>query len=71
MKKRQKMRADARVAQVLNISRNKASELIKAQKIFAGGGLISKPSQNLSLDDEIACDGEIFVGRGALKLKSF
>ena len=71
MKKRQKMRADARVAQVLNISRNKASELIKAQKIFAGRELISKPSQNLSLDDEIACDGEIFVGRGALKLKSF
>ncbi|MDY4451958.1 MAG: S4 domain-containing protein, partial [Campylobacter sp.] len=54
------MRADTRVAQALNISRNKASELIKAQKIFAGGGLISKPSQNLSLDDEIACDGEIF-----------
>lgn len=65
------MRADERVAQALNISRNKASELIKAQKIFVGSRLVSKPSQTLSPDEKISCDDEIFVGRGALKLKSF
>lgn len=65
------MRADEKVAVDLNISRNKASELIKAQKIFANSKLVSKPSQTLSPDEKISCDDEIFVGRGALKLKSF
>ena len=125
------MRFDLFVASRLNISRNKAAELIKNGKILLNGKICSKPSfevgesdkfdgsdglnldeatgvnlkasknstaaeiknlrdANLANDSEAACEkarngernlnlngakielvGEIYVGRGALKLKSF
>ena len=125
------MRFDLFVANRLNISRNKAAELIKSGKILLNGKICSKPSfevgefekfdgtdglnldeatgvnlkvgknstavetknlhgVNLANDSEAACEkarngernlnangakielvGEIYVGRGALKLKSF
>ena len=125
------MRFDLFVASRLNISRNKAAELIKSGKILLNGKICSKPSfevgefdkfdgtdglnldeatgvnlkvgknsaavetknlrdANLANDSEAACEkarngernlnpdgakielvGEIYVGRGALKLKSF
>ena len=125
------MRFDLFVANRLNISRNKAAELIKSGKILLNGQICSKPSfevgefdkfdgmdglnldavtgvnlkvgknsaaaetknlrdANLVNDSEAACEkarngernlnpndakieliGEIYVGRGALKLKSF
>ena len=125
------MRFDLFVANRLNISRNKAAELIKSGKILLNGKICSKPSfevgefekfdgtdglnldeatgvnlkvgknsaavetknlrdANLANDSEAACEkarngernlnpdgakielvGEIYVGRGALKLKSF
>ena len=130
------MRFDLFVASRLNISRNKAAELIKSGKILLNGKICSKPSfevgefdkfdgtdglnldgtasvnlndgkndgvkngtvaetknlrgTNLANDSEAACEkarngernlnpsgakielvGEIYVGRGALKLKSF
>ena len=65
------MRADLAVAKALNISRNKASELIKASKIKADDLIILKPCQNISSEAKISCDDEIFVSRGAIKLKAF
>lgn len=65
------MRADEFVANALKISRNKASELIKNSKILAGGVLLTKAAQNLDENTEISCVSDIFVSRGALKLKSF
>lgn len=65
------MRLDEKVAKELNISRNKASELIKEQKILLNGKMVAKPSASAYEGDEISCISEIFVGRGAIKLKSF
>lgn len=65
------MRADLVVANALNISRNKASELIKSGKISACGIKIKKPPQNISSDATICCNDEIFVSRGAIKLREF
>ena len=66
------MRADQFVSNALNISRNKASELIKDQKIKIDDKFISKPSDEISnLDAKVFCDTEIFVSRGAIKLKGF
>lgn len=59
------------MANALNISRNKASELIKNGKILASGELLKKAAQNLDENTEISCVSDIFVSRGALKLKSF
>lgn len=64
------MRADIYVATALNISRNKASELIKNHKILLNGEFIKRASDEI-VDGEIKLLDEIYVGRGALKLKSF
>ena len=64
------MRFDNYVASVLNISRNKASELIKGGKVLADGEICTKVSSEVS-EAKISLLDEIYVGRGALKLKSF
>ena len=64
------MRFDNYVASVLNISRNKASELIKSGKVLANGEICTKVSSEVS-EAKISLLDEIYVGRGALKLKSF
>ena len=65
------MRFDVFVAQNLNISRNKASELIKDGKILLNGEAQTKPAIEVSKEDMINLTDEIYVSRGALKLKSF
>ena len=64
------MRFDNYVASVLNISRNKASELIKSGKVLANGQICTKVSSEV-IEAKISLLDEIYVGRGALKLKSF
>ncbi|MGH1600133.1 23S rRNA (cytidine-2'-O)-methyltransferase TlyA [Campylobacter majalis] len=64
------MRADLYVANALNISRNKASELIKNQKVLIDERLVAKLSDEYDSGDVALLD-EIFVGRAALKLRSF
>ena len=64
------MRFDNYVASVLNISRNKASELIKSGKVLSNGEICTKVSSEVS-EAKISLLDEIYVGRGALKLKSF
>ncbi|OJJ28565.1 23S rRNA (cytidine-2'-O)-methyltransferase TlyA [Campylobacter concisus] len=64
------MRFDNYVASVLNISRNKASELIKSGKVLTNGEICTKVSSEVS-EAKISLLDEIYVGRGALKLKSF
>ncbi|ALV24818.1 16S/23S rRNA (cytidine-2'-O)-methyltransferase [Campylobacter iguaniorum] len=64
------MRADLALANSLNISRNKASELIKARKVSLNGAIIDKPS--LEVDEpNFSVDETIYVSRAALKLKGF
>ncbi|MGG7073342.1 TlyA family RNA methyltransferase [Campylobacter sp. 9BO] len=64
------MRLDLYAASKLNISRNKASELIKGGKIALDGEICERVS--LEVDGgKISLLDEIYVGRGALKLKSF
>ncbi|MDO5045967.1 SAM-dependent methyltransferase, partial [Campylobacter sp.] len=65
------MRFDLFVAQRLDISRNKASELIKSGKILLNGEVETKPNKETREDYKINLLEEIYVGRGALKLKSF
>ncbi|QKF64886.1 TlyA family RNA methyltransferase [Campylobacter corcagiensis] len=64
------MRADLYTANALNISRNKASEMIKNGEILLDGEILSKPS--LEIDSgNIVARSKIYVSRAALKLKSF
>ncbi|MGP1484578.1 MAG: 23S rRNA (cytidine-2'-O)-methyltransferase TlyA [Campylobacter sp.] len=65
------MRFDILTANTLNISRSKASELIKNGKILLNDKAISKPGFEVGDNDKICLIDEIYVGRGALKLKSF
>ena len=66
------MRADQFVANTLNISRSKANELIKNQQIKINDKFISKSSDEIkNLQSKISCESEIFVSRGAIKLKGF
>lgn len=64
------MRADKFISQALNISRNQALELILSGSVMADDKLITKASQDLN-DENITLVDDIFVGRGALKLRSF
>ncbi|QCD45186.1 TlyA family RNA methyltransferase [Campylobacter mucosalis] len=64
------MRADLYVSNALNISRNKAAELIKSAKILADDKPLKKVSDELE-NAKITLLDDIFVGRGALKLKGF
>lgn len=70
------MRADLFVANSLKISRNKASELILDGKIEIDGRKISKASADIVNSDvnshsRISVLGDIYVGRGAIKLNGF
>lgn len=64
------MRFDNFVAQALKISRNKAQNLIKEGKILLNGEILGKVSAEVA-SGEISATDEIFVSRGALKLKGF
>lgn len=64
------MRFDIFVAKELNISRNRASELIKDGKIALNSEICDKASLDIE-SGNISLLDEIYVGRGALKLKSF
>lgn len=65
------MRADKLVSQRLNISRNQASELIANGGVLASGRVIAKPSEILHDEENIELVGDVYVGRAALKLKSY
>lgn len=65
------MRADRLVSARLGISRNQASELIALGGVLADGAIIAKASQILSDDARIEQLGDVYVGRAALKLKSY
>lgn len=64
------MRADIYVANMLNISRNKASELIKSGLVFLDGEIIDKASLDVC-GGKIEAIDEIYVSRAALKLKTY
>ncbi|CZE47188.1 ribosomal RNA large subunit methyltransferase J [Campylobacter geochelonis] len=58
------------VANALNISRNKASQMIKDGKILLDGEVLDKASSEI-LGGEVLATDEIYVSRAALKLKGF
>lgn len=64
------MRFDKFVAEILKISRNQATALIESEKILLNGKICNKNSLEIE-SGEISLLAEIYVGRGALKLKSF
>lgn len=67
------MRLDIYLTKHFNVqSRNKASELIKSQKVTVNGNVVTKPSFNV--EDGFVVDirqEEFFVSRAAYKLKYF
>ncbi len=67
------MRLDQYIKQKFNIqSRNKANELIKANKIKIDGKIITKPSYEVDETFEIEIlEDDFFVSRAAYKLKFF
>ena len=64
------MRFDKFVAEKLGISRNQAASLIKENKILFNGEICEKVSLEVT-HGEIGVADEIYVSRGALKLKGF
>lgn len=64
------MRADIYTANALNISRNKACEMIKNGDILLDNDIITKPSIDIQ-SGSISTTAEIYVSRAALKLKGF
>lgn len=64
------LRADLFVANALKISRNKASELIKDDKILLDNKLLEKNSLEVS-SGKVEVMSEIYVSRAAYKLKEF
>ncbi len=67
------MRLDIYITKMYNIqSRNKASELIKSNKVSINGKIIKKPSFTLTGNEEISItEKDFFVSRSAYKLKYF
>lgn len=65
------MRADLAVANSLNISRNRAAQLIYDGSVLVNSKLINKPSQEIGVDDVIEAQTQIYVSRAALKLAGF
>lgn len=67
------MRLDKYITEKYKIqSRNKASELIKAKKISVDGKIITKPSFDITGDEEISIlEEDFYVSRSAYKLKYF
>ncbi|MSN96975.1 TlyA family RNA methyltransferase [Campylobacter sp. FMV-PI01] len=64
------MRADLYTANALNISRNRAIELIRSGQILLDDMVLSKPSFDIK-SGKISAINEIYVSRAALKLKLF
>ncbi len=65
------MRLDEAVSKKFNLSRNKAKELIKNEKVKVNQKIITKPSFKVE-DEEISLlEGKVYVSRAALKLKSY
>lgn len=64
------VRFDKFVSSKLNISRNKASNLIKEGKVFLDGKILDEVSAEISSGD-ITLGETVHVSRGALKLKPF
>lgn len=64
------VRFDKFVSSSLNISRNKASNLIKEGKVFLDGRILDEVSAEISSGD-ITLGETVHVSRGALKLKPF
>ena len=65
------MRADIAVANRLNISRNRAAQLISNGAVLASSKVINKPSQEIEPSDMIEIKTQIYVSRAALKLAGF
>ena len=67
------MRLDKYITQTFDIqSRNKAAELIKANKVLVNNQIIKKPSFNVEGDENIQIiEEDFFVSRSAYKLKYF
>ena len=65
------MRADIAVANRLNISRNRAAQLISNGAVLASSKVINKPSQEIESSDIIEIKTQIYVSRAALKLAGF
>ena len=65
------MRADIAVANRLNISRNRAAQLISNGAVLASSKVINKPSQEIESSDMIEVKTQIYVSRAALKLAGF
>lgn len=64
------MRADLLVANKLNISRNKAQELLKNEMVLIND-LLKKPNDNVKEDDKVSLLQDFYVSRAAYKLKGF
>ena len=64
------MRFDKFVAEKLGISRNQAIQLIKDDKILLDNEICNDTAKNVE-NGEISVVSEIYVSRGALKLKGF
>lgn len=67
------MRLDIYLTTTFNIqSRNKASELIKSNKVKCNGEIITKPSFNVEEFDKVELlEDDFYVSRAAYKLKYF
>lgn len=67
------MRLDKYITEKYNIqSRNKAAELIKANKVLVNNEIIKKPSFNIEGNENIQIrEEDFFVSRSAYKLKYF
>lgn len=66
------MRIDVALKERFNISRQKARELIEADKVSVNGKPVSKPALNVDEDDKILIESSDilkYVGRGGLKLE--
>lgn len=65
------MRLDIALSKKLDISRNKASEMIKKSLVNVNGKCINKPSFEVEESDEISASETLFVSRAGEKLDGF
>ncbi|MEO1958205.1 MAG: TlyA family RNA methyltransferase [Nautiliaceae bacterium] len=65
------MRLDEAVSKKFNLSRNKAKELIKNEKVKVNQKIITKPSFKVGDEDISLLEDKVYVSRAALKLKNY